>query len=124
MADFPSRMPEGDPERTRRFIGVYFVSRILGAILLLGILVGAVSGAAIGDWIGGRGFPGLMLGALIGGLITDRACVWFIRKNERALDQHHHDMEANREAEYQRKLAEAKTTGAFDRWNADKDDRG
>lgn len=61
---------------------------------------------------------GGVLGALLAGWLVFKFERFMARKHAEQLAQHHRDKARIREAEHARKMAEAKASGALDRWTS------
>lgn len=84
-------------------------------------LVGAILGMIISYYFGIHRY----IGAIVGAVVAHTALTLFLRRDLRLHEAKRHEeaqsIRDEREAEVQRKIAQAKADGTFDRWNKPSD---
>lgn len=117
MDEFPHRTPSDDHNTVRGFNKTYWFSSIISGVGWLVTLLGAIGGMILLSYFGVHIFVGGLIGAVVGNVIL----MLFLRRNLRLHEARMHEeaksIRDEREAEVQRKIAQAKSDGTFDRWN-------
>lgn len=116
MDEFPNRTPSDDHNTVRRFSDTYLFSSIISGVGWLVTLLGAIGGMVLLSYFGVHMFVGGVIGAVVGNVILMLLLRRDLQLHEARIHEEAKSIRDEREAEVQRKIAQAKSDGAFDRW--------
>jgi len=119
MDDFPSRRSNSDNEFTKRYVTYRSVIGLIGVSQVAFGFLGVFLGFGVGIFLELNFLFTGLLGALILTFGFRFAMRSYIAKDDKAMDLWDESKREEQEKEFQRKLAEAKASGDFNRFGED-----